>query len=303
MGAKILESKVIEIVREIEAHFLSSSRYANEISIFLCGGKDKQDEHLRKKIQKRMEAIISKYRYRVYFPEDMFVELILGHQRYDLLSLENLLADSVNSVVILLQSPGTFTELGAFANHDRLKDKLIVVTDPKYQNVKSFINLGPIRHLRRDSKSKVLFCEMSIRNLDNLVTKITDATREIAKSSSPAIDLTNPIATCEFYLALIYVFDPLPITMVLQIAENLQGSKNVNVVKTVAQTVINILFNEHKITCSSGVLSVAPNGINALIYTNRTKKNINKILTILTELRVKALNLTLRKKFYKKWVG
>ncbi len=163
--------------------------------------------------------------------------------------------------------------------------------------------MGPIRHLRRDSKSKVLFCEMSIRNLDNLVTKITDATREIAKSSSPAIDLTNPIATCEFYLALIYVFDPLPITMVLQIAENLQGSKNVNVVKTVAQTVINILFNEHKITCSSGVLSVAPNGINALIYTNRTKKNINKILTILTELRVKALNLTLRKKFYKKWVG
>jgi len=54
----------------------------------------------------------------------MFIEFILGHQKQDLLTLENLLADSVNTVVILLQSPGTFTELGAFTNYEKLTEML-----------------------------------------------------------------------------------------------------------------------------------------------------------------------------------
>ena len=301
--AMIVEAKVIEIARRIEDQFLSTANNPNDISIFLCGGKDKQEVELRKRLRTRISAAISKYRYRVYFPEDMFVELILGHQRHDLLSLENLLADSVNAVAILLQSPGTFTELGAFANHDKLKDKLIIVVNPKYAHVKSFINLGPIRYLRRKSKSKVLFCQIKLPNLDNLAKRISDSAREITKFSLPKIELTNPIATYEFYLALIYVFDPIPLTKILEIATMLSGSTNKSIVSTAAQTVINTLISEQKITYSAGVLSTTPQGVNTLIYNNRTKKNINKISTTLTELRVKTLNLTLRKNYYKKCVG
>jgi hypothetical protein len=300
-----VENRILEISRLVKDRFLTTQRDPNEFSLFLCGGKGGEEESLRRILRKRISNLISKYRYRIYFPEDMFVELTLGHQRHDLLSLENILAKSVDCVVILLQSPGTFTELGAFANHRRLRDKLIIVTDPKYARDKSFINLGPIRYLKRQSKSKILFCKINVRNLKNLVKYITDAVREIAKSSSspPVVDLTNPIATYEFYLALVYVFDPISLKRTLDIVDNLSDVKQRTTVNTVAQSVINILINEQKITCGAGLLSTSEKGIDSLIYSNRTKKNTKIILSSLTGLRVRALNSTLRKDYYRKWVG
>lgn len=293
-----MNPKILKIASKIKKEFLDESRDPSKISIFLCGGK--KEYLFRKKVGEKLASIHSGYTYSVYYPEDMFIELILGHQKYDLLSLENLLADSVNAVVILLQSPGTFTELGAFANHQKLANKLLVVIEPSYRRAGSFINRGPIRYLEKKTKSKLLYLEINAKNLDSLVTHITKNVREISKFSQPLVDLSNPIYAYNFHLALVYVFDPIPKNSAINIANSLATERK-DLVAIAAETVINSLISERKVSLNWSELSTTQEGIEDLVYRKNTRKRAQKILSFLSDLRSEALNLTLRKNHRRIW--
>ena len=295
-----MHRKIIEIANKLNTQFLNKSQNLNEISIFLCGGSGKEEEKFRRKVGEKISSKLSHYKYSVYYPEDMFIELILGYQKQDLLTLENLLADSASAVVILLQSPGTFTELGAFTNYKELSNKLIVIIDPRFARKRSFINLGPVRFLRTKTKSKVLFIPMNNSNLNKLVERITENTRDVAKHSLPIRDLTNPIFAYRFYLALIYIFEPIPKNAILAILRSLATNEERNIV-TVAEIVINSLINERKVSLSSKNLSTTSKGADDLIYGGNTKKRAHFVLEFLTELRLEALNLIYRKNYGRIW--
>lgn len=295
-----MHSKIIEIANKLNKQFLNKSQNLNEISIFLCGGSGKEEEKFRREVGEKISRRTSNYKYSVYYPEDMFIELILGYQKQDLLTLENLLADSASAVVILLQSPGTFTELGAFTNYKKLSNKLIVIIDPRFARKKSFIYLGPVRFLRTKTKSKVLFIPMNNSNLNKLVERITETTRDIAKHSLPIKDLTNPIFAYKFYLALIYIFEPIPKNAILTISRLLDTNEERNIV-TVAEIVINSLINERRVSLISKKLSTTSKGADYLIYSSNTKKRAHLVLEFLTELRLEALNLIYRKNYRRIW--
>jgi hypothetical protein len=295
-----LNPYIISIAEELKIHFLDDTKLLREVSIFLCGGSGANESQFRRELGAEISKTVSKHKYSAYYPEDMFIELILGHQRENLLTLENLLADSVNAVVILLQSPGTFAELGAFANYEKLKDKLIVVIDPKFAHAKSFINLGPIRYLRQNSKSKVLLSPMDSTNLKSLTKQIADEARVLAKYSSMVRDLSNPIWAYRFCLALIYVFDPIPRSAIFLITRHF-WNKDTRILDIATETVINSLISERKVFLNSGNISMTSKGLHYLIYHNETKKKARKISDLLTELRLNALNLTLRKEHRRVW--
>lgn len=296
-----MNPRILDIVGRLRTRFLNELPSSNEISLFLCGGSGASEAEFRKELGQQISQMRSKYTYSVYYPEDMFIELILGHQRQDLLSLENLLADSVHCVVILLQSPGTFTELGAFTNYDKLKDKLVVVIDPRHRRSRSFIALGPIRYLQDRTKSKVIYSLMDRSNLETLTKQVAEATRDIAKNSHPVSDLSNPILSYKFLLALVYVFDPIQKNFVFDVLKAL--GVNEEDVTVTAETVINSLVNERKLSLVSGRLSTTPKGADSLIYDSKTKKRRHDNLSFLTDLRLKALNLTLRKKYSRALAG
>ncbi len=302
-----MNDNIIDLARRLKLQFLDQSQALDQISIFLCGGGDAAQANFRRALGKHLSNIVSKYSYRVYYPEDMFVELILGHKRYDLLTLENLLARNVHCVVILLESPGTLTELGAFANHDGLKDKLVIVLDPKYKKHPSFIVRGPIRYLKTNTYSKILYSVMDENNLVVLAPQLARATRDIGTRSPPEKDLLNPISSYNFYLALAYVFDPIPRDYVLQLVKSLGiGEDQVSTAEIVAETVINTLISERKIACSSGMLSVTTKGVGDLIASAGNKKKSSTLSQVLCSLRIEALNLTLRRSYntrQKVWVG
>jgi hypothetical protein len=230
----------------------------------------------------------------------MFIELIMGPKRHDLLSLENLLASSVNVIAILLQSPGTFTELGAFANHKRLKDKLIVVIDPKYDHARSFINYGPIRYLRTRTKSIIISSPMDKNNFEIVVKKLADSAREISKHSFPLSGISNPVMAYNFYLSIIYVFEPIPREYFLKVSE-IFAKDNRDDAKTLAEAVLSSLINERKATISNNRIFIAKKGIEDLIYSDASRKRRNQLSSLLTDLRLSALNLTLRKKYGRVW--
>lgn len=67
----------------------------------------------------------------------------------DLLAFESDAAALSRLVVIFIESPGAWVELGAFAHDLDLCQKLLVVVPEKYRTGRSFIELGPLRRLTR----------------------------------------------------------------------------------------------------------------------------------------------------------
>jgi hypothetical protein len=272
----------------------------DDVSIFLCGGASPTESDFRRALGSAVSATRSKYRYSVYYPEDLFVELILGHQRQDLLTLENLLAASVSAVVILLQSPGTFAELGAFSNHPRLKDKLLVVIDPHFQRSQSFINTGPLRHLRRQTESKVIFHRMQDSDISSLSKSVIQASREIGVASPPTRDIANPIAAQEFYLALVMTLDPVPRSALLWLARTLH-STSPDLAQTAAETVLNALVNQGNAILVSGTLRVTEKGVATLFAGARTSTRKSQLRSFLSQQRTEALNVMLRGRRSRLW--
>ena len=290
---------VIDIGSRLRTHFLEE-RAPNDISVFLCGGAGPNEDALRRRLGDTIASLKSKYSYAVFYPEDMFLELILGHQKQDLLSLENLLAQSVSAVTILLHSPGTFTELGAFANHRALRDKLIVVMDPRYKNKPSFINIGPIRYLNKKTSSHVLYQPMVPTNMDLLAKGISKAARDIGAKHPPHRDLANPVASYEFYLALLYVLDPMPRVAVPAVARTME-TKKPDLAATAAETVSNGLINNGDALLLSGRLTVSPKGVHRLLAAYGTERRRAALRSLLSELRILALNSMLRRRFKSFW--
>jgi len=299
-GRIMLDRALVQLTQELYDYLRRQYVTSEEISVFLCGGSDPVDVKLRSEIGLKLEKRKSKYRYVVYFAEDMFSELIYGHQRWDLLTLENLLAQGVLSVVILLQSPGTFTELGAFSNHPQLRDKLILVVDPKFHRSKSFINHGPLRYLQTQTKSKVLWENMRPETAEDLTDAIGNALRHMAKHSQQYMNLTNPISSCRFFLSLVYVFDPIRRQFILDFSKAIAEKTQLDLVDASVKTAINFLIRKRLLT-GSDILSISDSGIQELIHENTTRSRARIFARYLSELRIRALNLTLRKGGQKTW--
>lgn len=289
-----MNPRVIRIASSLRDHFFGPSARA-DISIFLCGGARPEERALRRKLGDAVGALKSKYRYSVHYPEDMFVELVLGHQKQDLLTLENLLARSVSAIVILLHSAGTLAELGAFSNHEHLKNKLVVVVDPKHKKSQSFINNGPIRHLRKGTSSSVLFQKMDVTSLDTLVKNISEASRTIAEKHPPRKDLTNPIACYELYLALLYALDSVPRQAFSIVAEALQPLDK-GLAQLTAETVVNGLINNGDALLMSRNVIISRKGIETLFERAGSARRLASFKEMLSELRIYALNGALRRR-------
>jgi hypothetical protein len=79
------------------------------------------------------------------------------------LQMEEALADLADSLVIVVESPGAFAELGAFSLVDRLRRKLLLILDNEYEEDQSFINTGPVRWADEDSQFKpAIFTDLKI---------------------------------------------------------------------------------------------------------------------------------------------
>jgi hypothetical protein len=144
--------------------------YRRNIDIFLCGGAShKKEISTRDSIKPLLQ--LNKY-VTVLYPEDLFMEL-LHKKGYDLLGLEKFLAANCELICIVCESPGSLVELGAFVNNPETFDKVISLVPTKHKNDKSFIMMGPIRHIQLYNRKKVIFYSKNldepIRNLSYLI--------------------------------------------------------------------------------------------------------------------------------------
>src|ERR1017187_3137817 len=179
--------------------FDSTYRYISKStpSIFLIGSALKnRSSGFREKIRRLIEKRSPYHRgYEVYYPEDLFDELMKSNKRFNLLDLENMLAKSVHGIVILLSSPGSIAELGSFANNENLLNKLIVVIEKKYKKKNSFIMLGPVKLIKDRNKDRVIFYDPLDTDFAGLINKIK---KELSKNIKTHFEIdetiNNPIA-------------------------------------------------------------------------------------------------------------
>lgn len=82
---------------------------------------------------------------------------LLDRKKYDLLTLEKFLAKNSDLIIIVCESPGSFTELGAFVNNNETASKVVVLLQTKFKNAKSFIRQGPVEYIKKRDKNNVIY--------------------------------------------------------------------------------------------------------------------------------------------------
>lgn len=128
--------------------------------VFLCGADIEKVPY-----EKSNRGIIDKY----FNSKSTDTFIVLSEKLWeesfnsniDLLTFEEFLGEVSDAIILFVESPGTFCELGAFAYADELfSDKLIIVIDEKYKNDKSFIITGPTAKAEKDG-AIVIFAKLS----------------------------------------------------------------------------------------------------------------------------------------------
>src|SRR4029077_14833460 len=86
----------------------------------------------------------------VFYADEVWARLA----RADLnaLEMEDQLAGLADVVMIVVESPGTYCELGAFSLSPGLRKKLLPLIDARFKGSQSFINTGPVRWIDSESR-------------------------------------------------------------------------------------------------------------------------------------------------------
>ncbi len=133
------------IYQDVFCNTFSKSCY-----VFLCGGAGNQ--HIRNKIR----PILEREQFQILYPEDLFMDMLNRDKKADLLEYENLLADNSDVICVICESYGSAVELGAFIQNGEIKKKLIIAINQKYAREKSFIMMGPVKHLKKMNNNGIV---------------------------------------------------------------------------------------------------------------------------------------------------
>ncbi|GAA0370420.1 hypothetical protein GCM10009092_38390 [Bowmanella denitrificans] len=218
---KALRDDELAEIAKIVKETIFIPRNQKKVAVFLCGA----DIRDKKTFRSKMASIFSEYpRYEILYPEGLFDDLLAGQGQHSLLKLENILADSVDAIVLFPESPGSFAELGAFSNNPNLAKKMIVLANKKFKNHKSFINYGPNRLVRASKTGKVI--NINYDDLDDVDEKhkiyrrVNDYITKIKKKHPVKQDVTNILEAENFILPCIYLIDEVNNVTLYQLIEH-----------------------------------------------------------------------------------
>lgn len=114
--------------------------------VFICGGNGSQRRDRLNEYLQRFSAWLT------FYAEDVFQALTKFEPNANALQIESDLAELADATIIIAESPGTFAELGAFALSEELRSKLLPIVESKFKDDSSFLAVGPIRWVDKDSR-------------------------------------------------------------------------------------------------------------------------------------------------------
>lgn len=140
---------------------LSESSVQNPIpKIFLCGGpllgKGRVPRSFRALLIKHLKRGKGSLPSYIVLAEELaeWYRIIGPKDFTDLVDFETQIADLSTMILLIVESPGSMAELGAFSYADRLLRKLHVILETTHQEDRSFIIDGPVAMVRSSAKSE-----------------------------------------------------------------------------------------------------------------------------------------------------
>jgi len=290
------------IAKEIHKRIYSTV-YDYKTTIFLCGAGIDVSHSIRKKIDELLTSSWYSFLYELFYPEDLFQELLYGHNHQDLITLENVLAEGVDVIILVIESYGSVAELGAFASNDKLRKKLLCVVDKKYKKTKSFINYGPLRLLKDKREGYIVYSDF--KNITNekefeRIRKGINKIKRNTKKKSPAV--TNVIQAHHFILASIYLLEPISKKSLISLVKFASGIAEEKAI-AITTGALSILSNKKEVYLQPRGFCLTQKGMYHFKSLGRRgwTRNVYKV-SELDHLRVIILNWQLRGKKYIKYV-
>lgn len=278
---------------EIYHNVFSKIRKAN-VDLFLCGAASTREKtSYRDKLRDKLKQY---NRISVLYPEDLFLE-VLNRKKYDLLTLEKFLANNCDYIVIVCESPGSFTELGAFVNNSDTVDKVIVLLQTKYKNAKSFIRQGPVQYIYSKNKNHVIYYNTDVLEATDKIKKLVlPRYRFIINANVSFKDLDTITGQYNYVLLLLFFYKELSIKDLKDCNKTIYLSKSftVNDFEMFYSAAIRRLFKDGLLSKTSLNGSVTTyqltdkgyfNALNLLSYANIDKKT-----KIYDSIRMKIIN-------------
>jgi hypothetical protein len=206
--------------------------------IFLCGANKYSGE-----MSERRKAIMGFSQKHLphtqfFLAERMFSTLQEEGHKDNILDIEHEITKFADHILIVLESPSSFTELGAFSHKD-LRKKLIVINNSKFSDSQSFINLGPLKAIEEAVGKKYLINykmhDDGVHTLDavgDTFSPLFQLLKDPIKSRASAItlDACNPAKNFDklsamFVHDLIYFTGPVNYKELIEVLKQLFGEK------------------------------------------------------------------------------
>ena len=267
-------------------------------TVFLVGAGPSSPSNLREEVRNELqERPRIRGPFDVYYPEDLFEELLWRRPiRENLLELENLLARSVHAIVIILESEGPIAELGAFANHKPLENRLVVVIKKRYRKAKSFIMLGPVKYLQKETASQIIYYDPKSSYRDQLGQDIRAAVRRIAPRITVDSTVRNPIAAQHYLRAAIHVLHPVKeATLRFLIDQSNPVTDSDAKSEHIVSSALAILRRGREVTLSKNGYALTVAGRHRLTRLIESQKRGRDITVSLDNIRINALTWRLRR--------
>jgi hypothetical protein len=219
--------------------FLSKDAYI----VFVCGANVSENKH---SARSRFIEYGKKYLNGIdFFIAEDFFSKVSDKDEYDLLSIENTIAQFSDCILIFLESASAIAELGAFSNNDKLAGIILAINDKVHVETPSFINFGPLAKLNKISVFKpVIYTNMDtvLDSSSCIRKKIEDHKRKrnIKIEYTSLVDFKKMESKRRmlFVLDIITLFQPVSIHDIIEILKVLLGegyynfSTDLNMLKT-----------------------------------------------------------------------
>ncbi|MBN2866177.1 MAG: retron St85 family effector protein [Thiotrichales bacterium] len=127
--------------------------------IFVFGGpydfvSDNETETFRNEFFKKTEHLETEQDFVFLYAEDLFKKLEFFSDQYryvNIALIERVAGFVVDAIIIFPESVGSYCEIGYFAHSNSLKQKILVANQEKYIEKPSFLTLGIIDIIEKDS--------------------------------------------------------------------------------------------------------------------------------------------------------
>lgn len=241
MDTRIFSKKLITSMREHlergEYKYVTYPKF-----VFLCGAALDANKYalsnrgiIDRFIQKQTNDIFIVLSERLW--EDNFSSSI------DLLTFEEFLAEISDCIVLLVESPGSFCELGAFAYADRLfAEKLLIVVDNKYRGSKSFILTGPTAKAKKDGADVVYaplqgagllsskeLREAILNRIERLTSKYSSCNKRRINNKTASVSISSFIIEI---LELVKIVQPIHKNDLIELYKQVKGIPSFRLVKS-----------------------------------------------------------------------